>query len=148
MLLGDCLLNQPARTPPLLDPTDTSRISFHPNRAAGSRVYTCWRLCAPRKCSLVPYCRSWVVRWKKKGGKCHIWVWEPLNFSQKYQTALSRFDYSGTRINARISCSNHVLIHRINHSDRWGDQSPTYFPEIFPRLLPRLNRDSIIWPKG
>ena len=147
MLLGDCLVNQPARTPPLLDPTDTSRISFHPNRGAGSRVYTCWRLCAPRNYNMVPYCVSWVVRWKKKGEKCQVWLWEPLDFSRRYHIVVSRFHYSGTRVYARISCSNHVLVRRINHSDRWGDQNPTFFSEIFPSLLPRTNRDSIIWQK-
>ena len=96
---------------------------------------------------MVPYCVSCVVRWKKKGGKCHVWLWEPLDFSRRYHIVISRFHYSGTCINARISCSNHVRIHRINHSDRWGDQSPTFFSEIFTRLLPGLNRDSIIWPK-
>ena len=62
----------PASTPLSENPTDTPQEQNGTTAGAGSRVYTCWRLCAPRKCSLVPYCVSWVVRWKKKGGKCHI----------------------------------------------------------------------------
>ena len=62
----------PASTPLSENPTDTPQEQNGTTAGAGSRVYTCWRLCAPRKCSLVPYCRSWVVRWKKKGGKWHV----------------------------------------------------------------------------
>ena len=110
-------------------------------------IYTCSRIMKPRNYNMVPYCVSCVVSWKKKGEKCHVWLWEPLDFSRRYHIVISRFHYSGTCINARISCSNHVLVRRINHSDRWGDQNPTFFSEIFPSLLPRTNRDSIIWQK-
>ena len=87
---------------------------------------------------------------EKKGGKMSCLTLRAVGFQPEVpycNFSISRFHYSGTRVYARISCSNHVLIHRINHSDRSGDQSPTFFPEIFPSLLPRLNRDSIIWQK-
>ena len=62
----------PASTPLSENPTDTPQEQNGTTAGAGSRVYTCWRLCAPRNYNMVPYCVSWVVRWKKKGEKCHI----------------------------------------------------------------------------
>ena len=62
----------PASTPLSENPTDTPQEQNGTTAGAGSRVYTCWRLCAPRNYNMVPYCSSWVVRWKKKGEKCHI----------------------------------------------------------------------------
>ena len=62
----------PANTPLSENPTDTPQEQNGTTAGAGSRVYTCWRLCAPRNYNMVPYCVSWVVRWKKKGEKCHV----------------------------------------------------------------------------
>ena len=62
----------PASTPLSENPTDTPQEQNGTTAGAGSGVYTRWRLCAPRNDNMVPYCSSWVVRWKKKGGKCHI----------------------------------------------------------------------------
>ena len=98
----------PPGTAPLPDPTDTSWISIRPDRGAGSPVYTCWRLCALRNHTLVPFPDFWCVRWKKKGGNLGFFVWEPLDFRRRYQSVISRFQYSATCINARSRTPNRL----------------------------------------